>query len=104
MDLLRLHVVPIAISTECNPGTSPVTSLLLMLSMACTLFRLTPAEALAGVTRNAARALGLGPLCGTLEAGKTADFVVWDIDRPASLAYQVEIGRASCREGVCQYV
>src|SRR3546814_4356477 len=58
-------------------------------SMACTLFRLTPAEALAGVTRNAARALGLGPLCGTLEAGKTADFVVWDIDRPASLAYQV---------------
>ncbi|MFC3676335.1 imidazolonepropionase [Ferrovibrio xuzhouensis] len=89
IDLLRRHGVPIAISTDCNPGTSPVTSLLLMLSMACTLFRLTPAEALAGVTRNAARALGLGAHCGTLEAGKTADFVVWDIDRPASLAYQV---------------
>lgn len=89
VDLLRRHGVPIAISTDCNPGTSPVTSLLLMLSMACTLFRLTPAEALAGVTRNAALALGLGPLCGTLEVGKTADFLHWDIARPAALAYQI---------------
>ncbi|MEK9968029.1 MAG: amidohydrolase family protein, partial [Ferrovibrio sp.] len=85
----RRHNVPVAISTDCNPGTSPVTSLLLMLSMACTLFRLTPAEALAGVTREAARALGLAGEAGTLEAGKSADFVVWDIARPAALAYQV---------------
>jgi len=89
IDLLRRHGVGIAISTDCNPGTSPVTSILLMLSMACTLFRLTPAEALAGVTRQAARALGLAESVGTLEPGKMADFVVWDIERPASLAYQV---------------
>lgn len=89
LDLLRRHGVPIAISTDCNPGTSPVTSLLLMLSMACTLFRMTPAEALAGVTREAARALGLAESVGTLEAGKMADFVVWDVARPAALAYQV---------------
>lgn len=89
VDLLRRHGVAMAISTDCNPGTSPVTSLLLMLNMACTLFRLTPAEALAGITRQAARALGLQAETGTLEAGKTADFVVWDIDRPAALAYQV---------------
>lgn len=89
IDLLRRHGVAMAVSTDCNPGTSPVTSLLLMLSMACTLFRLTPAEALAGMTRQAARALGLQGETGTLEAGKTADFVIWDIDRPAALAYQV---------------
>ncbi|WP_300302268.1 imidazolonepropionase [Ferrovibrio sp.] len=89
IDLLRRHGVAMAVSTDCNPGTSPVTSLLLMLSMACTLFRLTPAEALAGMTRQAARALGLQGEAGTLEVGKTADFVVWDIDRPAALAYQV---------------
>ncbi len=89
IDLLRRHGVAMAVSTDCNPGTSPVTSLLLMLSMACTLFRLTPAEALAGVTREAARALGLASDTGTLEVGKTADFTLWDIARPASLAYQV---------------
>ena len=89
IDLLRRHGVAMAVSTDCNPGTSPVTSLLLMLSMACTLFRLTPAEALAGVTREAARALGLAHETGTLEVGKTADFTLWDIARPASLAYQV---------------
>lgn len=89
VDLLRRHGVAMAVSTDCNPGTSPVTSLLLMLSMACTLFRLTPAEALAGATREAARALGLERETGTLQTGKSADFTLWDIARPASLAYQV---------------
>ena len=80
--------MPIAIATDANPGSAPVTSLLLMLSMACTLFRLTPEEALAGVTRNAAAALGLGASHGTLEPGKAADFALWDIARPAELAYR----------------
>jgi imidazolonepropionase len=87
LDLFRGHGVPIAISTDSNPGTSPVTSLLLMLNMACTLFRMTPEQALAGVTRNAARALGLADR-GTLEPGKQADFVVWDIAEPAELCYR----------------
>ena len=86
--LLREHGVPIAISTDCNPGSSPCTSLLLMLNMACTLFRLTPEEALAGVTRNAARALGLADR-GTLQAGRRADFVQWDVAHPAQLAYAI---------------
>jgi imidazolonepropionase len=86
VDLLRRHRVPIAISTDCNPGSSPCTSLLLMLNMACTLFRLTPEEALAGVTRNAARALGLADR-GVLAAGARADFVLWDVAQPAHLAY-----------------
>ena len=89
LDLLRQHGVPIAISTDLNPGTSPVLSLRLMLSMACTLFRMTPEEALAGVTANGARALGLSATRGTLEAGKMADFVAWDIAHPAELAYWV---------------
>ena len=84
--LLREHKVPIAISTDCNPGSSPCTSLLLMLNMACTLFRLTPEEALAGVTRNAAAALGLADR-GVLAAGQRADFVLWDVQRPAELSY-----------------
>ena len=84
--LLREHNVPIAISTDCNPGSSPCTSLLLMLNMACTLFRLTPEEALAGVTRNAAAALGV-PDRGVLAAGKRADFVLWGVQRPAELSY-----------------
>ncbi|MEE4624679.1 imidazolonepropionase [Pseudomonas alliivorans] len=87
MDALRKHGVPIAISTDMNPGTSPGLSLRLMLNMACTLFRMTPEEALAGVTLNAAKALGMGDTHGSLEVGKTADFVAWDIDRPADLAY-----------------
>jgi len=87
IELFRKHGVPIAISTDCNPGTSPVTSLLLMLNMACMLFRMTPEQALAGVTRNAARALGLRDR-GTLEVGKRADFVVWDVAEPAELAYR----------------
>jgi imidazolonepropionase len=85
---LRAENVAMAIATDCNPGTSPVTSLLLMLNMACTLFRLTPAEALAGVTRNAAQALGLNDR-GRLEAGLRADLVLWDIDEPVELAYAV---------------
>jgi imidazolonepropionase len=84
--LLRRHGVPIAISTDCNPGSSPCTSLLLMLNMACTLFRLTPLEALAGVTRHAAQALGLSDR-GTLTPGQRADFVLWDVQRPAQLCY-----------------
>ena len=84
--LLRENAVAMAISTDCNPGSSPCTSLLLMLNMACTLFRLTPEEALAGVTRNAAKALGL-PDRGVLAAGMRADFVLWDVKRPAELSY-----------------
>ena len=86
---LREAGVPIAIATDCNPGSAPATSLLLMLNMACTLFRLTPEEALAGVTRHAARALGSSEQCGTLEVGKAADFAIWDIDDPAELAYRI---------------
>jgi imidazolonepropionase len=89
IDLLRRYSVPMALSTDCNPGSSPAVSLLLMLNMACTLFRLTPEEALAGVTRNGARALGLQDTIGTLEPGKDADFVVWDVPEPAELAYRI---------------
>jgi imidazolonepropionase len=92
---LRAAGVPIALATDNNPGSSPVTSPLLMLNMACTLFRLTPEEALAGFTRHAATALGLSATHGTLEIGKTADFCAWDIERPAELAYR--IGFNPCR-------
>jgi len=84
---LRRHGVPMAIATDCNPGTSPSTSLLLMLNMACTLFGLTPSEALAGVTRNAAKALGIGSEVGRLAPGQRADLALWDIAGPAELAY-----------------
>jgi len=84
---LRRHGVPIAIATDCNPGTSPALSLLLMMNMACHLFRLTPEECLAGVTRCAAQALGLDSDRGTIEAGKRADLVAWDISEPAELSY-----------------
>ena len=87
VELLRKHRVPMAIATDNNPGTSPYDSLLLMLNMACTCFRLTPEEALAGVTREAARALGLQDSHGTLEVGKSAQAVLWDVDHPAELAY-----------------
>ena len=86
IELLRHHRVPMAISTDCNPGTSPCSSLLLMLNMACTLFRLTPEEALAGVTRHAAQALGL-PDRGVLAVGLRADFVLWNVQHPAQLCY-----------------
>ncbi len=85
---LRRARVPIALATDSNPGSAPVTSLLLMINMACTLFRLTPEEALLGVTRHGARALGLADTHGTLEVGKAADFAIWDIERPAELAYR----------------
>ena len=85
---LRAQGVPMAVATDCNPGTSPVVSLVLMLNFACTLFRLTPEEALAGVTKNAARALGLSDR-GTLEAGMRADLALWDIAEPAELAYMI---------------
>jgi imidazolonepropionase len=86
---MRKHRVPIAVATDSNPGTSPMTSLLLALNMAATLFGLTIEECLAGVTRNAARALGLSGETGTLEAGKRADLGIWDIERPAELVYRL---------------
>ncbi|MEQ8398327.1 imidazolonepropionase [Thalassobaculum sp.] len=86
---LRNAGVPIAVATDSNPGSSPVTSLLTTMNMACVLFGLTPAEALAGVTRNAAKALGRLADRGTLEVGKVADFVHWSIDEPAELAYRI---------------
>lgn len=86
---LRAANVPIAIATDCNPGTSPLTSILLTMNMAATLFRLTPEEALAGVTRNAALALGLGREIGTIEPGKRAELAVWNIEHPAELSYRI---------------
>lgn len=86
IELLRQHQVPMAISTDSNPGSSPCTSILLMLNMACTFMRLTPQEALAGVTRIAAQALGLKDR-GALSAAQRADFVLWDVKHPAELAY-----------------
>jgi len=86
--LLRKHGVPIAVSTDCNPGTSPCTSLLTAMNMGCTLFGLSPEEALAGATCHAARALGLDDR-GTLEVGRRADLVLWDVEHPAHLAWQI---------------
>lgn len=89
IDALRRAGVPIALATDHNPGSSPLCSPLLVLNMACTLFRLAPEEALAGMTRNAARALGMQDTHGTLEAGKQADFALWDVRQPAELAYVI---------------
>jgi len=89
VDLLRKHGVPIAISSDSNPGTSPLTSLLLTMNMAATFFRLTVDECLLGVTRQAARALGRLDQVGTLEAGKSCDLAIWDIERPAELVYRI---------------
>jgi imidazolonepropionase len=89
IDLLRQYKVPIAIATDCNPGTSPVLSPTLMLNMACTLFGLTPEEALAGMTREGARALGLQDDLGTIGPGKAADLCVWEVSRPAELCYWI---------------
>lgn len=88
VELLRKHRVPMAVASDCNPGSSPVLSLKLMINMACTLFKLTPEEALAGVTRNAAKAMGLKDR-GMIKDGMLADLVRWDIDHPAELAYHV---------------
>lgn len=95
---LREAGVPIAIATDHNPGSSPTLSLPLMLNMACTLFRLTPEEALAGATRHAATALGLGASHGQLRAGYRADFALWAVDHPNELAYR--FGERACRGGV----
>ena len=89
IDLMRKHRLPMAVATDSNPGTSPLTSLLLALNMAATLFGLTVDECLAGATRNAARALGLAGETGTLETGKWADLAIWDIERPAELVYRL---------------
>jgi imidazolonepropionase len=88
LDQFRTHGVPLAVAGDVNPGTSPVLSLRHAMNMACTLFRMTPEEALRGATVNAARALGLSDR-GTLERGKRADFVLWDIDHPAELCYWI---------------
>ena len=102
MDALRKHGVKIAIASDLNPGTSPALSVRLMLNMACTLFRMTPEEALAGATTHAATALGMGDTHGSLEVGKVADFVAWQIDRPADLAYWLggELDKRVVRHGV----
>jgi imidazolonepropionase len=89
IDLLRRYGVAMAVATDCNPGTSPVLSPTMMMSMACTLFGLTPEEALAGMTRAGAKALGLQDECGTISAGKAADLCVWRIGRPAELCYWI---------------
>ena len=86
---LRRHGVPIALATDHNPGSSPLSSILLALNLACTLFRLTPEEALAGVTRQGARALGMQATHGSLEVGKQADLALWEIASPAELAYAI---------------
>ncbi|ACA89089.1 imidazolonepropionase [Shewanella woodyi] len=92
IDLLRKHKVPMVLASDYNPGSSPLCSSLLMLNMGCTLFRLTPEEALAGMTRNAAKALGVEDKVGVLAAGMQADFCLWDISTPAELAYSYGVG------------
>jgi imidazolonepropionase len=89
LELLRRHAVPIALATDSNPGTSPLTSLLLAMNMAATQFQLSVEECIAGVTREAARALGTAAESGTLEAGKYADMAIWNIDEPAELVYRI---------------
>jgi imidazolonepropionase len=88
LESFRRHGTPLAIATDCNPGTSPITSLLLTMNMAATLFRMTVDECLIGITRNAARALGRSDI-GTLESGKQCDLAIWDIERPAELVYRM---------------
>jgi imidazolonepropionase len=88
IEALRKAGVPMAVATDCNPGSSPMTSLLLAMNMACTLFRLTPEEALAGATCHAARALGLGDR-GVIEGGKRADLAIWNVGHPAELSYRI---------------
>jgi imidazolonepropionase len=89
VELFRKHGVPMALATDCNPGTSPLTSLLLTMNMAATLFGIGVEECLAGVTRNAALALGLAGETGSLTAGKRADIAIWDAGRVAELVYRI---------------
>lgn len=89
VDAFRQHGVRMALATDCNPGTSPLTSLLLTMNMGATLFRLTVEECIAGVTREAARALGRLDEIGTLEPGKSCDLAIWNIERPAELVYRI---------------
>ena len=102
VDVFRNAGVPMALATDANPGSSPILSLLTILNMGCTLFRLTPEEALAGVTRNAALALGLGTEVGTLESGKRADLALWDVNHPRELAYWIGVNpcRSVVQDGV----
>lgn len=88
VSLMRKHGVTMAVATDCNPGSSPISSLLLSMNMACTLFRMTPEEALAGATRNAASALGLSDT-GTIAIGQRADFAIWNVEHPAELSYRI---------------
>ncbi|KKW91715.1 imidazolonepropionase [Sphingobium chungbukense] len=97
VEALRRAGVPMAVATDCNPGTSPLTSLLLAMNMAATLFGLTVEECLAGVTRQAARALGLSDRLGTLEVGKSCDLAIWDIERPAELVYRMGLNPLHAR-------
>ncbi|MBF9030296.1 imidazolonepropionase [Rhodobacterales bacterium HKCCE3408] len=96
VDAFRSHGVPMAVATDWNPGSSPMGSLLLAMNMACTLFGLTPAEALTGTTRNAARALGLTD-CGTIAPGRRADLAIWDVEEPAELAYRIGVNPLHAR-------
>lgn len=97
IDALRASGVPIALATDCNPGTSPLTSILLVMNMAATLFRLTVDECLLGVTREAARALGLQDEIGTLQTGKACDLAIWDVERPAELVYRMGLNPLHAR-------
>ena len=89
IELFREYRVPMALATDCNPGSSPTTNPQLMMNMAAILFRMTPEEALAGFTRNGAAALGLSSEIGTLEVGKRADLAIWDIDHPSELTQAI---------------
>jgi len=94
---LRAAGVPIALATDCNPGTSPLSSILLAMNMGATLFRLTVEECLLGVTRNASRALGMGHETGTIEAGKSCDLAIWNVERPAELVYRMGLNPLHAR-------
>jgi imidazolonepropionase len=97
VERLRAAGVPLAVATDLNPGTSPFASLRLAMNLACVLFGLTPEESLAGVTREAARALGRGARLGTLATGKQADFLVWDVDHPAEIVCSLGVNRLQSR-------
>lgn len=97
VELLREHGIPIALATDLNPGSSPFASIRLIMNMGCILLGLSPEEAVAGVTRNAARALGLGERLGTLTVGKEADFLLWNLEDPAQLVCEVGLGEPSRR-------